>query len=220
MGGFAKLTPHNYATWKDNVKEPLVEKGLLRYVNGTAKKLAKTANEERKEDWETKQEMALGTLFKHISDPVKYHVRKLTTPTEVWAKLKTLYGTVDEDMAYTIEANLLKLDPKSFDSIKDYLTQVDDFRAQLSDCGEPIKDGKLIKHIITHLPSEYVPFVSCYHTQKLTMGSGYTKPTFEKFAEMLITEYDILLGMGILKSSKSKALVANEGNSSGKNSNK
>ena len=51
------------------------------------------------------------------------------------------------------------------------------------------------------------------------MGSGYTKPTFEKFAEMLITEYDILVGMGILKSSKSKALVANEGNSSGKNSN-
>ena len=159
MGGFAKLTPHNYATWKDNVKEPLVEKGLLHYVNGTAKKPADTANEERKEDWETKQEMALGTLFKHISDPVKYHVRKLTTPTEVWAKLKTLYGTVDEDMAYTIEANLFKLDPKSFDSIKDYLTQVDDYRAQLSDCGESIKDGKLIKHIITHLPPEYVPFV-------------------------------------------------------------
>ena len=68
MGGFAKLTPHNYATWRDNVKEPLVEKGLLRYVNGTAKKPANTANEERKEDWETKQEMALGTLFKHISD--------------------------------------------------------------------------------------------------------------------------------------------------------
>ena len=163
--------------------------------------------------------MALGTLFKHISNPVKYHVRKLTTPTEVWAKLKTLYGTVDEDMAYTIEANLFKLDPKSFDSIKDYLTQVDDYRAQLSDCGEPIKDGKLIKHIITHIPPEYVPFVSTYHTQELTTGSAYIKPTFEKFAETLMKEYDILVSMGILKSSKSKALVANEGNLSGKNSN-
>ena len=51
------------------------------------------------------------------------------------------------------------------------------------------------------------------------MGSAYVKPTFEKFAEILMKEYDILVSMGILKSSKSKALVANEGNSSGKNSN-
>ena len=50
MGSFAKLTPHNYATWKDNVKEPLVEKGLLRYVNGIAKKPADNADEVRKED--------------------------------------------------------------------------------------------------------------------------------------------------------------------------
>ena len=220
MGGFSKLTPHNYASWKYNVKEPLVEKGLLHYVNGIATKPADNADEVRKEDWETKQEMALGTLFKHISDPVKYHVRKLTSPTEVWDKLKTLYGTVDEDMAYTIEANLLKLDPKSFDSIKDYLTQVDDYRAQLSDCGEPIKDGKLIKHIITHLPSEYATFVSSYHTHKLTMGANYIKPSFEKFSEMLVHENTSLLGMGILKSSKSKALVANEDNSGNRNSNK
>ena len=54
IGGFSKLTPHNYATWKDNIKEPLVEKGLLCYVNGTAKKPSKNANEVRKEDWKTK----------------------------------------------------------------------------------------------------------------------------------------------------------------------
>ena len=54
MGGFSKLTPHNYATWKYNVKEPLVERGLLRYVNGTATKSANNADETRKEDWETK----------------------------------------------------------------------------------------------------------------------------------------------------------------------
>ena len=78
MGGFSKLTPHNYATWKVNVKEPLVEKGLLHYVNGIATKPIDNVDEVRKEDWEKKQEMALGTLFKHILDPVKYHIRKLT----------------------------------------------------------------------------------------------------------------------------------------------
>ena len=93
MGSFSKLTPHNYATWKDNIKEPLVEKGFLHYVTGAAKKLPTNVDEARKEDWEYKQEMDLGTLLKHISDPIKYHVRKLTTPIEFWDKLEAFYGT-------------------------------------------------------------------------------------------------------------------------------
>ena len=164
--------------------------------------------------------MALGTLLKHISDPVKYHIRKLTNPKEVWAKLEALYGIVDEDMAYTIEEKLLKLDPRNFDTIKDYLTQVENYRAQLKDCGEPIKDGKMIKHIMTHLPLEYAPFVSSFNTHKLTMGTAYVKPSFEKFLEILILQHENLVSMGILKSSKTKVLVENEGNLSGKNSNK
>ena len=64
--------------------------------------------------------MALGILLKNISNPIKYHIRNITNPIEVWGKLEALYGTVDEGMAYTIEDNLLKLDPSNFYTIKDY----------------------------------------------------------------------------------------------------
>lgn len=101
-------------------------------------------------------------------------------------------------MAYTIEDNLLKLDPRNFDTIKDYLTQVDMYRAQLKDCGEPIKDVKLIKHMMTHLPPEYATFVSSYNTHKLTMGSAFTKPSFESFLGMMVLEHEKLVRMGIL----------------------
>ena len=198
----------------------MVEKGLLCYVTGAEKKPLDDSNEVHKEDWESKKEMALGTLLKNILDLVKYHVRKLTNPIEVWAKLEALYGIVDEDMAFTIEDKLLKLDPRNFNTIKDYLTQVDNYRAQLKDCGEPIKKGKIIKHIMTHLPPEYAPFVSSFNAHKLTMGSAYIKPLFDFFIQMVVLEHDNLVSMGILQSSKTKALVENEGNSSGKNSNK
>ena len=62
MGSFSKLTPHNYSTWKENIKEPLVEKGLWHYVIGVARKPPADADEAHKEDWESKQEMALGTF--------------------------------------------------------------------------------------------------------------------------------------------------------------
>ena len=64
MGSFSKLTPHNYATWKEKIKEPLVEKGLLRYVSSATKKPDDDVDESHKEDWASKQEMALGTLLK------------------------------------------------------------------------------------------------------------------------------------------------------------
>ena len=56
------------------------------------------------------------------------------------------------------------------------------------------------------------------------LGESYPKAdsytSFEKFAEMLVLEHENLVNMGILQSSKTKALVANEGSSSGKTSNK
>ena len=91
---------------------------------------------------------------------------------------------------------------------------------QLKDCGEPIKNAKLIKHFMTHLPPKYAPFVSSYNTHKLTMGSSFTKPSFNKFSEMLVLEHHNLVIMVILQSSKTKALVSNQENQGGKNLNK
>ena len=51
IGCFSKLTPHNYATRKEHVKEPLVEKGLWCYVIGATKKPPTNADEAQKEDW-------------------------------------------------------------------------------------------------------------------------------------------------------------------------
>ena len=54
MGSFSKLNPHNYATWKEKMKEPFVEKGFLRYVTGATKKPLVDADEAQKKDWESK----------------------------------------------------------------------------------------------------------------------------------------------------------------------
>ena len=69
------------------------------------------------------------------------------------------------------------------------------------------------------LPPEYVSFFLSFNTHKLTLGSSYTMPSFDSFTEVLMVEQSNLMSMGILKSSKSKALVASKGNQ-GKGSNK
>ena len=58
-------------------------------------------------------------------------------------------------------------------------------------------------------------FFLSYNTHKLTMGSAFTKPSFDAYAEMLMLEQSKLIDMGILMSSKTKELVASNENQSG-----
>ena len=75
-----------------------------------------------------------------------------------------------------------------------------------------MKDDKLIHHILKRLPLEYASFVLSYNTQRLTMRSAFQKPAFDAFVEMLIFEQTKLIDMGVLMSSKTKALVASDEN--------
>ena len=69
---------------------------------------------------------------------------------------------MDEEKGFQIEDNLLLLDPKNFDTIQDYIKKVDEYRTLLKDCGNPMKDDKLIHHIRKRLPSESTSFVSSF----------------------------------------------------------
>ena len=66
------------------------------------------------------------------------------------------------------------------------------------------------------MPLEYSTFVSSFNTTKATLGASYNKITFDDYAQLLEDEQAKLITLGILKSSKSNALVAN--NESSKNS--
>ena len=130
---------------------------------------------------------------------------------------------MDEEKGFQIEDDLLPLDPKNFDTIQDFIIKVNESRAVLKDCGNPIKDDKLINHILKRLPLEYTNFFSSFNTHRLTMGSAYQKPSFDGFADMLIVEKSHLVDFGLLKSSKTKALVASDEHKSsqgGKNNKK
>ena len=92
---------------------------------------------------------------------------------------------------------------------------MNELRTKLNDCGSPIKDDRLIYLIQNKLSLDYSTFVSSFNTTKATLGASYKKITFDDYAQLLEDEQAKLITMGILKSSKSKAFVAN--NESSKN---
>jgi hypothetical protein len=210
---FPLLTPHNYASWKIDAWSKLMEKGLTHYIDGTIVAPSDpTAHPVAHLDWLTKNTMALGTLRKYVSKDLIFQIDKYKTIKDAWDKLGQLYGHVDEIRGYQLDNDLTMLDPKNFDTIQDYVTKANELRAQLKDCGIDKKDAQLVYNLLGKLPSDYAAFVSSFQTHRLTVGSSFTMPTFDAFIEMLMLEQEKLVSMGILKSSKSKALVGTQGN--------
>ena len=83
---------------------------------------------------------------------------------------------------------LISLDPKSFDSIHDFIIKVNELRMKLIDCGNPIKDDRLIYNIQNKLPLEYSTFFSSYNNSKTTLGFAYKKVSFDEYAKLLDEE--------------------------------
>ena len=147
-----------------------MEKGLNLYVDGTIPKLT-----DAKEliDWKIIDNQALGIIRSCVHRDLFFHISSFKEAKSAQDKLEELYGKVNEEKGFQIEDDLLLLDPKNFDTIQDYINKANEFRALLKDCGNPMKDDRLIHHILKRLPSEYVSFVSSYNTHKLTMGSAF-----------------------------------------------
>ena len=179
-------------------------KGYSLYVDGT---ITKPTTDKEALEWKIIDQKALGVIQGSVNHDLLFHIINCKESKEAWDKLKSIYGKVDEEKGFQIEDDLLLLDPNNFDMLQDYLTKVNEYRALLTDCGNPISDDRLIHHILKKLPKEYASFYSSFHTHRLTMGTAYTKPSFDSFSEILIREQSHLMDKGLLTSSKSKALV-------------
>ena len=189
------------------------------YVDGT---ITKPSNAKELLEWQAQDWQALGAIQTCVHHDLLFHIDSSKESKESWDKLKSLYGTVDEKKGFQIEDNLVLLDPKNFDTIQDYINKDNEYRALLKDCGNPMKDERLIHHILKKLPTEYAPFVLSFNTHRLTMGSSYHKPYFDAFIDILIKEQTHLMDQDLLTTSKTKALVVSDENKSsqgGKGSN-
>jgi len=97
-------------------------------------------NSKEKVLWMIKQTKALGCIRILVSLDIMFELDGCPNSHEAWRKLKTLYEKTDEVRGYQLDNELMSLDPKSFDTIQDYVTKVNDLRTQCKSCGVEIKD--------------------------------------------------------------------------------
>ena len=68
--------------------------------------------------WNNKRGEAYCLLCLSISIDLLFHVDGLTSPNEVWEKLETLFGKIDEMRGNKLENELISLSPNNFKSVQ------------------------------------------------------------------------------------------------------
>jgi hypothetical protein len=80
---------------------------------------------------QTKIHGCLGIL---VSFDTMFQLDGCTNLHDAGENIKTPYVKTVEVKGYQLENELMSLDPKSFDNIRDYVTKVNDLRAQCKSC--------------------------------------------------------------------------------------
>ena len=153
-----------------------------------------------------KMDEAYGFLCLSISKYILFHITGLKTPKEIWDQLASLLDKQDDLRVYQLENELISLHPGNFETLNDFFTKFKNLMLQLKLCKVEKEDDQLILAILSKFGAHYSVFVSTFHTGKLTT-SNWKMPTLNAFIESLTNEYDKLVQMGIIGSSKDQALV-------------
>lgn len=64
-----------------------------------------------------------GLICTSISRDSMSHVNTTFSPNEVWTKLETLFSKQEEPLAYSLENELIGLNPSYFNSLQEYFTK-------------------------------------------------------------------------------------------------
>ena len=74
-----------------------MEKGYSLYVDGT---ITKPTDAKELNDWKIQDQWALGAIQNCVHHDLLFHIDGCKESKEAWDKLKSLYGTVDEEKGF------------------------------------------------------------------------------------------------------------------------
>ena len=70
-----------------------------------------------------RRDAAYGILCLNISTDLLFHHDGLLSPNEVWEKIQTLFGKIDNMRGHQLENKLISLTPSSFESLQVYFSK-------------------------------------------------------------------------------------------------
>ena len=76
-----------------------------------------------KENYFNRLDESFGYLSLSISRDLRFHIKRLKTPKEIWDKLASLFDKQDEMRVHQLENELNSLNPSDFETMNEFFTK-------------------------------------------------------------------------------------------------
>jgi hypothetical protein len=114
---------------------------------------------------------------------------------------------------HILEVELLTLDQKIFDNLQDCFPKLKDLLSQLNAYGvDKYKEEKqMVLTILSKLGTEFLVFISTFHSVTFSSGAIWNMPSLEEFIESLTQEQSKIINMEKIKAPKVHELTVKYG---------
>ena len=116
-----KFDGSNFALWKNQMRDVLVQRKQTRPLGGKAKK----PNDMDDDDWEELDALTMSTIRLHLADSVYFTVLDSQNSEELWKKLCNTYEKETAANKVYLMRKIYDLRMKDTDSIASHLNQFD-----------------------------------------------------------------------------------------------
>ena len=160
---FDKLNVDNYHAWEFSMRMYLIGKNLWEIVHGT-ETLANDANDDAKEKFRKRSNVALATISLGVSKDLQIIVRPAKTPKEAWDFLEKRFveKTLSKKIFYRRKLYNAHMAPKA--DMTAHIDHIKMISEHLEGCGDPISENDLVMILISSWPSEYNNLVTTLET--------------------------------------------------------
>ena len=149
-----KFDGSNFALWKNQMRDVLVQRKQTRPLGGKAKK----PNDMDDDDWEELDALTMSTIRLHLADSVYFTVLDSQNSEELWKKLCNTYEKETAANKVYLMRKLYDLRMKDTDSIASHLNQFDALWSQLQAQKMTMDDELKAVFLLCTLPSSWDTF--------------------------------------------------------------
>ena len=176
-----RLNAVNWPTWSFQMRNMLRSRGLWKHVDGT-ETLPEGANEQKKNEYETRQAKAFGLIVMSVASSHIYLITSTESPAEAWKLLQEHFQKDTLNNRIYLKKRYFRMEMTEGKSIQQHLKEMKELTDRLAAIQCPIDEEDQVVTLLGSLPRSYATLVTALETRtgKLDLASVQQALTHEE----------------------------------------
>ena len=176
-----RLNAVNWPTWSFQIRHMLRSRGLWKHVDGT-ETLPEGANEQKKNEYETRQAKAFGLIVMSVASSHIYLITSTESPAEAWKLLQEHFQKDTLNNRIYLKKRYFRMEMTEGKSIQQHLKEMKELTDRLAAIQCPIDEEDQVVTLLGSLPRSYATLVTALETRtgKLDLASVQQALTHEE----------------------------------------